>query len=90
MPLVGPDGVEGAETVSVGEMVTERAEDHADSTEAWVAHRALALTEYVPAEAQLLEALVVPTDNHPEVVPSPQSRRYCTEWPRLEVEPSVE
>ena len=35
---------------------------------------------------QLCEALAVP---HPEFVPSPQSKKYCTEWPRLEEEPPV-
>ena len=90
MPLLGPLGVEGVETVSVTEIVTESVPDQEETTELWEAHLALVFTEYVPAEAQDFEALVVPTESQPELVPSPQSKKYCTEWPRLEEEPPVE
>jgi hypothetical protein len=54
-------------------------DDQDDVVDVWVEHLAIALTEYVPGDAQDFEALFVPTESHPEVVPSPQSKRYCTE-----------
>jgi hypothetical protein len=53
--------------------------DQEEVLEVSVEHLAIAFTEYVPGEAQDFEALWVPTESHPEVVPSPQSKRYCTE-----------
>jgi hypothetical protein len=44
VPLVGPLGVEGAETVSAVLIVTESVPDQEETTEVWVAHRACALT----------------------------------------------
>jgi len=54
-------------------------DDQDEVVDMWVEHLAIVLTEYVPEEAQDFEALFVPTESHPEVVPSPQSKRYCTE-----------
>jgi hypothetical protein len=54
-------------------------DDQGEVVDMWVEHLAIALTEYLPEVAQDFEALVVPTGSHPDVVPSPQSKRYCTE-----------
>jgi hypothetical protein len=53
-----------------------------------MAHRACALTVYVPTEDHDFEALA--EDDQPELVPSPQSKRYCKEWLALDVDPPVE
>jgi hypothetical protein len=58
------------------DIFTEKASDHEETIKVWVAHRACALTKYVPGEPQKWEALVVPTGSQPEFVPSPQSKRY--------------
>ena len=71
-------------------MLTDSPLDQLETAEVCVTHRAMTLTEYVPAVDQLFEALVVPTDSQPEVEPSPQSKRYWMLWPRLDDEPPVE
>jgi len=78
VPLVGPLGVVGVEMVSGRKILTERPGDQLDTTEVSWVHLARAFTLYVPAEAQDLEALVWPTGSQPELVPSPQSKKYWT------------
>jgi hypothetical protein len=75
-----PFGERTLTTVKLGVLMVMLAGDDQDEVvDMWVEHRAIALTEYIPGDAQDFEALVVPTESHPEVVPSPQSKRYCTE-----------
>ncbi len=71
-------------------IVTVKGLDQGETTDIWLAHLACAVTLYIPEMDQLFEALVCPTASHPEFVPSPQSKRYCTESPELEDEPPVE
>ena len=71
-----PDRTLGAETVSDEDMTTVNVCDQPETVEVWVAQRAFAFTEYVPADVQLFEADVCPTGSHPESVPSFQSKRY--------------
>jgi hypothetical protein len=54
-------------------------DDQDEVVDMWGEHLAIALTEYVPGDAQDFEALVVPTGSHPDVVPSPQSKKYWIE-----------
>jgi hypothetical protein len=60
-------------------MVMLAGDDQDEVLDVWVEHLAIAFTKYVPGDAQDFGALFVPTESHPEVVPSPQSKRYCTE-----------
>ena len=62
-------------------------DDQPDSTLVCVAHRACALTSYVPGFDQLWLAEV--EDDQLEYVPSSQSKRYWSEWPWLETAPPV-
>ena len=67
-------------TVKLGLLIDMLADDDQDEVVGVsVEHLAIALILYVPGEAQDFEALFVSTESHPEVVPSPQSKRYCTE-----------
>jgi len=70
------------------EIVTVRAEDQLLTTELSTAQRAWARTEYVPGLPQDLLALV--EELQLEYVPSPQSNRYSTAWPWLQLAPPVE
>jgi hypothetical protein len=75
-----PFGERTFTTVKVGLLINTLAdEDQDEVVDVWVEHLAITLTGYVPRDAQDFEALFVPTESHPEVVPSPQSKRYCTE-----------
>ena len=75
-----PFGARTFTAVKVGLLIVILAVDDQDEVlDVSVEHLAIAFTEYVPGDAQDFEALFVPTESHPEVVPSPQSKRYCTE-----------
>jgi hypothetical protein len=90
-PLVVPLGVLGVDTVSGGsEMVTDSPPEVPETTEVFAEERACAVTLNDPVAVQVCEAEVVPTASHPELVPSPQLIRYCTEYPRLSTDPPVE
>jgi hypothetical protein len=56
--------------------VTTSPFDRLETKPVWVAHRAIALTVNIPPAVQILEALMVPTGNQSEFVPSPQSKKY--------------
>ena len=58
------------------DMLTVRILDQLETTDVWLAHLACAFTAHAPALLQLLAAEVVPAGNHPELVPSPQSKKY--------------
>jgi hypothetical protein len=70
-------------------MFTDNPGEKADTTAVLVALRACAFTGYVPTADHVFDAFVVPTGSHPELVPSPQSNKYCTALPKLEVDPPV-
>jgi hypothetical protein len=75
-----PFGERTFTTVKLGLLIDILADDDQDEVvDVWVEHLAIAFTEYVPGDAQDFEALFVPTGSQPEVVPSPQPKRYCTE-----------
>ena len=80
---VGPVGVE----IDTAAILTVREVDQADTIEVYMASLAITLTKKVPPVVQVLEALV--PDCQPELVPSPQSKKYWTGSPILEVAPPV-
>ena len=67
---------------------TDIPEDQPETTEVWVAHLAWALTKYEPSADQVWEALEEGDQGDKES--SPQSKRYSTECPKLDIEPPVE
>ena len=83
-----PEGVLGGDTLHGVLIVTTRLEDQDDVTPVFVAHRACALTLYMPAELHDFDALV--DELQVENVPSPQSKRYWTLCPAAQVELPVE
>jgi hypothetical protein len=76
LPLVGPLGGFGVETVSGAVMETLRGLEVPERTAVLTADRPRAVTWYVPAEFHVFDACAVPVGNHPESVPSPQLKMY--------------
>jgi hypothetical protein len=68
-------------------IVAQSGADGPDTTEVLVAERACTVTGYDPAAIHVWNAVVVPELSQPEFDPSPHVNSYCTEFPRLDVDP---